>query len=234
MCSTVSQSDTIHFHNQGLHYYSGNFDSFVQHRSEGMRNTARQQEALDSKRAHVAASIEKMQAAAKGGKEVKNGGIASRQKKLGRMGFEKTADGKKFNAQTHGRRDGCINNSGVTWSGTGGTGTSSGKREAISLIEPPEPGFRFSFPQPDMSKLPEGSALLTLKDVCFGFGDVDMDVMAVQARAFAAETERALLAGEAPPLMDHANSPLLFANLDFTVRAGQKIGIVGQNGVGKR
>ena len=41
----------------------------------------------------------KQAAAGKHGDQKKSDLVASREKKLGRMGLEKTADGKKFNAQ---------------------------------------------------------------------------------------------------------------------------------------
>jgi len=227
-------TDVIHFKDCKLSYYSGNFDTFLTTRAEQHKHTQRQQDALDAKRAHIKASIDKMksQAAKTGHPEQKLGMVSSRQKKLGRMGFEKTADGKKFNAQKHGRREAAINNSPITTAGT---------REALSAIEPPEPGFRFAFPQPDMSKIAEGDALITIKEVSFGFGErkqnsnepLDMDAVRADARAFTAECQRCLLDAEVPPVPDHANAPLLFANLDLTIRAGSKIGIVGNNGAGK-
>jgi ATPase subunit of ABC transporter with duplicated ATPase domains len=248
-------TDIIHFKDCQLSYYSGNFDTFLNSRSEQLKHTARQQEALDAKRAHIRASIDKVkqQAAKHGHSEQKLGMVASRQKKLGRMGFEKTADGKKFNTQLHGRREGCENNSGMLTSG------SANRRVAMSMIEPPEPGFRFAFPQPDMDKIAEGDALLTLKDVSFGYGngsagrrgrsrkssgsasaaaataedEFDMESLRSSSRAFAAECHRCLLEAEVPPVPDHANSPLLFGNLDLTIRAGNKVGIVGPNGAGK-
>ena len=50
---------------------------------------------------HVAASVLKLKAAAAGksGDQKKSDQAASRLKKMDRMGLEKTADGKKFNAQ---------------------------------------------------------------------------------------------------------------------------------------
>ena len=61
----------------------------------------RQVAALERKKKHIEQSVDKMKQAATGkhGDQKKSDLVASREKKLGRMGLEKTADGKKFNAQ---------------------------------------------------------------------------------------------------------------------------------------
>ena len=61
----------------------------------------RQVAALERKKKHIEQSVDKMKQAAAGkhGDQKKSDLVASREKKLGRMGLEKTADGKKFNAQ---------------------------------------------------------------------------------------------------------------------------------------
>ena len=209
--SAVS-TDTVHFHRCQLHYHAGNLDSFLRIRSESEANLRRQQEALDSQREHIRQSIDKMKAAArsKGHPEQRLGLVGSRQKKLGRMGMEKTADGKKFNAQSHGRRLGSENDSGFQ----SGAGSERGRRIPISLLEPLDKDFKFVFPQPDWTELTGGFAaadgeappdalLLTLKDVGFSFTEPT------------------------------AASPPLFARLNLAVRAGEKIAILGANGVGK-
>jgi ATP-binding cassette subfamily F protein 3 len=223
-------TDTIHFHMQSLRYYPTNFDGFLQTRSEQAMNIARQQETLDAKREHIRASIDKVKKQAKksGHGEMKLGMVASRQKKLGRMGFEKTASGQKFNAQSHGRRIGCENSSSIS---------TEGKRVAMSQIEPPDADFRFSFPEPDMGKIPDGAGLVVMLDVAFGHGldEAQVERLKAEAREEKNSERVAILGGHVPPVPgpNAASEAFLFANVDFTLRAGQKVGLLGQNGLGK-
>ena len=222
---------TIHFHLNQLKYYHGNFETFVQTRADSNANIQRQQEALDAKRAHLRDSIEKMKAQAKRSNksEMKLGGVASRQKKLGRMGFEHMPDGSKFQSQVHGRRIGCANDVAIT---------TDRKRVAVSQIEPPDPGFKFVLPEPNMEKIPEGVALLSMKDVCFGYGldEADMERLRDEAREEADRVRQCLANGEVPPPPPaniHSDARLLLAQVEFTLRAGEKVGLVGANGQGK-
>ena len=68
-------SDIIHFHQQGLHYYQGNWDTFLDARANSLSNIARQQLALDAHRMHIRQSIDKMkqQARASGHPEQRQG-----------------------------------------------------------------------------------------------------------------------------------------------------------------
>ena len=63
---------------------------------------------------------------------------ASRSKKLGRMGLEKTEDGKKFNAQRHGVRVGADNNNDGGWV--------AGKMTAAPIVAREDPTLTFEFP----------------------------------------------------------------------------------------
>lgn len=61
--------------------------------------------------------------------------IASRKKKLDRMGFEKTEDGRKWNCQTHGIRAGSVNANEGGWK--------NGKRSAASQVDVIDPSCAF-------------------------------------------------------------------------------------------
>ena len=223
-------TDIVHFHQHALVYYAGDFDAFLEARSNQLTNLSRQQSALDAKREHIQKSIDKMkaQARSKGHPEQRLGLVASRHKKLGRMGLEKTADGKKFNAQRHGRRAGSANDAPIT---------TDRRRHAISQIEPPDRDFKFQFPEPDFDKVGQGAALLSAVDVAFGYGvgEQQMRALRTQVREWKEAVDEAALAGvmapPAPPTPPE--SRLLFANVDLTVRAGDIIGIIGANGLGK-
>ena len=98
-------------HNNQLDYFSGNLTEFDQQAAEKGAGLEKQVAALDRKRAHIESSVNKMkqQASGKKGDQKKSAQVASRQKKLGRMGLEKAADGSKHNCQKHGIRRGALN-----------------------------------------------------------------------------------------------------------------------------
>ena len=144
------------------------------------------------------------------------------------MGLEKTAEGKKFVAQSHQRRVGSENDSPIT---------TDRKRHAVSQIEPPDKDFKFSFPAPDFDGIVDGSPLLSAFSLSFGYG-VDEGVvegLKRSTRRWMEEVEEAELKGVAPPLppTSPAESPLIFANAGMIARAGDVVGIVGANGLGK-
>ena len=223
-------TDIIHLHLQTLTYTAGNFNTFLEARANALTNITRQQRALDAQRQHIRQSIDSMkrQVRSTGHPEQHQGLVASRQKKLGRMGLEKTADGKKFHAQSHARRVGSANDSPISTQRT---------RTPISLIEPPDKEFRFSFPLPDLEHFSEKAPLLSAVDLSFGYevGEDRMEALVRETRLYAEEVERAVLSREAPPPppTPPLESPLLFANLGLTVRAGDVMGVVGLNGLGK-
>ena len=144
------------------------------------------------------------------------------------MGLEKTADGKKFNAQKHGRRVGSENDAPIS---------TDRKRHALSLIEPADHDFKFAFPPPCFDGIGEGAPLLSASRVGFGYG-VDeglVEELKRETRKWMGEVEEAELKGVVPPRPPRspAQSPLIFADVSMTVRAGDVVGIVGLNGLGK-
>ena len=148
--------------------------------------------------------------------------------KLGRMGLEKTADCKKYNAQRHGRRIGSENDAPIS---------TDRKRHAIPLIEPPDRDFKFSFPAPALDGIADGSSLLSAHNTDFGH-DVDeavVETITRETRRWLEQVGEATLNAVMPPLppTSPAQSLLLFANVGLTVRVGDAIGTVGVNGGGK-
>lgn len=139
-------TDIIHFHKKQLVYYGGqNYDAFEKTRRDKLEKIKVLQTNLDAQRQHMQDSIAKMQAQAarvkKGADDKRLQQVTSRRKKLGRMGFEKTVDGVKFNAQKHGRRIGSINDNGGGWVDR--------KRTAGSQIERKEKSPNFTFNEVD-------------------------------------------------------------------------------------
>ena len=68
-------TDIIHLHQHVLHYYQGNWDTFLDARANSQANIARQQLALDAQRQHIRRSIDNMkqQARASGHPEQRQG-----------------------------------------------------------------------------------------------------------------------------------------------------------------
>ena len=96
-----------------------------------------QAETLEKKKAALADQIKACQAAAGKGSESAGRKAASLAKKLGRTGLEKTQDGKKFNAQKHGVRQGAANNNDGGWK--------NGKMTAAALVNPDRTVAGFGF-----------------------------------------------------------------------------------------
>ncbi|KAF9219964.1 P-loop containing nucleoside triphosphate hydrolase protein [Gyrodon lividus] len=89
--------ETIIFRDKSLTYHAGNFSDYVQNTEE---QRVRKQALLDTqekKRARIVASIQhNVQQARTTGDDKRLGQVASRKKKLDRLGMEKTEDGKRF------------------------------------------------------------------------------------------------------------------------------------------
>jgi ATPase subunit of ABC transporter with duplicated ATPase domains len=140
-------TDIIHFHKKQLVYYQGqNYDAFEKTRRDKLEKVKVLQTNLDAKRDHIRESITKMQQQAakvkKGADDKRLKQVTSRKAKLDRMGFEKTVDGVKFNAQKHSRRIGSINDNQGGWVNR--------KRTAASQIEGKEKSPNFAFNEVDV------------------------------------------------------------------------------------
>ena len=63
--------------------------------------------------------------------------------------------------------------------------------------------------------------------------EADFDVVKAQARRLAEANRAALAEGKVPPTPAASRPDLLFSHIDMVVRPGQKIAVVGENGLGK-
>ncbi|KAH7908618.1 P-loop containing nucleoside triphosphate hydrolase protein [Hygrophoropsis aurantiaca] len=89
--------ETIIFRDKVLKYHSGNFDDYEQNTSEQRVRKQKMLDIQEKKRAKIVASIQyNVQKARASGDDKRLGQVASRKKKLDRLGMEKTEDGKKF------------------------------------------------------------------------------------------------------------------------------------------
>jgi ATPase subunit of ABC transporter with duplicated ATPase domains len=112
-------TDVIHFHDQTLTYYPGNYRDFVGYRSQRTMHMLRQNAALEKKRDHMLQTIEhlkKQPISKRGGAKKKGKQIESRKKKLEKQGLEKDEHGHRWTAQTAGTgiREGSINSVGAS------------------------------------------------------------------------------------------------------------------------
>eukprot|EP00164_Ancoracysta_twista_P006353 GFYU01008833.1.p1 GENE.GFYU01008833.1~~GFYU01008833.1.p1 ORF type:complete len:793 (+),score=187.97 GFYU01008833.1:71-2449(+) len=131
-------TDIIHLHRKQLQYFPGNFDTFQKARDDSTKHKRNTQKGLDAQREYYERSIQKLEEQAKKGDQKKQGQIASRRKKLDRMGVEKTATGGKWKFSVHGYREGSND------SNDGGYVNRKTTRTAV--CEGAEPELRFDFP----------------------------------------------------------------------------------------
>ncbi|KJE93482.1 ATP-binding cassette sub-family F member 3 [Capsaspora owczarzaki ATCC 30864] len=171
---TAVTTDILHFHHRKLDHYPCDYPAFVQAREDKQKKQIHLQTDLDRRRQQLTESMRKMEAKAAGNardqKRLQQ--VASRKKKLNRMGFEKTADGRKFNSQLHGIREGAINANTGGWKG--------GKRSAASTVLYDEPSIRFQFEAATAIGAPD-TALIQLQNVGFGFATAEASSTAAAA-----------------------------------------------------
>ena len=152
----ATATDIIVMSGHSLDYFHGSLAEFEQAAADSAANMGRQVANLDRRKKELAQQAQqlKSQAAGKRGDQKKSSQAASRIKKLNRTGLEKTADGKKFNAQKHGIRLGANNeNDG---------GYKNGKLSAAPLIAKEDPSVKFKFPEASLGKS-DSHDVLTLK-----------------------------------------------------------------------
>lgn len=176
-------SDIIHFHNEKLVYYPGNFDSFTRARDDMIQRKICMQSSLDKKRNAVAKQIQNLKQinknkAKKGGKSDKSLGsqIAAKQVKLVKMGCDKTEHGTKFVAQTVGvgYRAGSIASLGVA---EREQVMKTGVIKAPSLLEKESRGVTFQFMPPLELGGNAGQALVSLNNVSFSYPGASFSIM---------------------------------------------------------
>ncbi|KIK95617.1 hypothetical protein PAXRUDRAFT_826848 [Paxillus rubicundulus Ve08.2h10] len=148
--------ETIIFRDKSLTYHAGNFSDYIQNTEE---QRVRKQALLDTqekKRARIVASIQhNVQQARATGDDKRLGQVASRKKKLDRLGMEKTEDGKRFKISYW---------SGYHDSARAQVEVDRGVKTASLKVPEPEP-LRYSGP------------VLTLRDASFRYPGQTKDVI---------------------------------------------------------
>jgi ATP-binding cassette, subfamily F, member 3 len=160
-------TDIIHFNLKQLKYYPGNFDAFKKAREDHMKFLAHQEQLLADKRKHYMETIQRIerQAKTKRGDQKKLKTVASRKKKLERVGLEKNAKGHKYKIQKE-----CAYRAGSVQAG-GGWDKKKRKFLSSSLLEPTLPPVSFKFPEP--MSLGVYGPILQFKNVSFGYPNCD-------------------------------------------------------------
>lgn len=98
-------TDVIHFHNQALAYYPGNYRDFVGYKRQKDLHTLRETAALEKKRDSMMQTIEnlkKQPVPKRGGGKKKGRAIESAKKKLEKQGLMRDEKGHRWTAQTAG------------------------------------------------------------------------------------------------------------------------------------
>ncbi|KAI7884962.1 P-loop containing nucleoside triphosphate hydrolase protein [Lichtheimia hyalospora FSU 10163] len=93
---TVTE-ETIIFRDQKLKYHAGNYEDYERNTEEQRIRKQALKDAMERRKKHIMASIQyNLQQAKSTGDDKRLNQVASRQKKLDRLGMEKTEDGKRF------------------------------------------------------------------------------------------------------------------------------------------
>jgi ATPase subunit of ABC transporter with duplicated ATPase domains len=191
-------TEIIVFQSRALNYFSGTLDDFEDAAADMAKHMEREAEALEKKRTLAAKNIEKLEildhqqqrrthegsehnnfrSNPKALKNIKGSKACAKvcnlQKKLDRVGMEKTIDGKKFKLSEHGDRTGSI---------AANEGENNGRAlSAAPLFHRDDPSCNFSFAQGGNLGLADDMPLLQVKNVAFRYPEsaaptlVDVDL----------------------------------------------------------
>ncbi|KAJ3035967.1 hypothetical protein HDV00_003261 [Rhizophlyctis rosea] len=139
-------SEIIVLRKQKLEYHVGNYDEYVTHVEDDRKHMERMKENEDRKRTHIEKSIQEgIRKAKKSGDDKKLGMVASRQKKLERLGIEKNERGHRFRLNDQ-------------------AGYFETSRKQI-VLERPDPPPKFDIPHPD--PLRHHGSLIQVDNVSF-------------------------------------------------------------------
>ncbi|KAF9244185.1 P-loop containing nucleoside triphosphate hydrolase protein [Melanogaster broomeanus] len=148
--------ETIIFRDKTLIYHAGNFSDYVQNTEEQRVRKQALYDVQEKKRARIVGSIQRnIQQARATGDDKRLGQVASRKKKLDRLGMEKTEDGKRFKVSYW---------AGYHVSARAQIEIDRGVKTASLKVPEPEP-LRYSGP------------VLTLKDASFRYPGQPNDVI---------------------------------------------------------
>ncbi|KAF8199020.1 P-loop containing nucleoside triphosphate hydrolase protein [Pholiota molesta] len=106
--------ETIIFRDKKLTYHAGNYEDWERTTEEQRKRKTRLKDLEQKRRAQINASIQKnVQRARTTGDDKRLGLVASRKKKLERMGMERLEDGKRYKESYHGYREAIVVDQGI-------------------------------------------------------------------------------------------------------------------------
>ncbi len=203
-------TDVIHFDQKQLKYYPGNYSAFELAKSGANLHLNREEKKILKSRKAIEQSIQNMTKAAAGkkGDQKKSSLVASRRKKLDRLGIEKDEYGHRFKCQTNfvefgsAIRRGAVNENAL--------GFQNHKMARRSVAPPPDRVITFKFPSPSDLGVSSETSIVQFRGVGCGYSDDDDSSTAI-----------------APPQY------MLFEEFDVELTLSSRIALVGRNGSGK-
>ncbi|GMH71908.1 hypothetical protein TrST_g1489 [Triparma strigata] len=159
-------TDVVEIRSLRLHYYSGNFSSYIRIKNSDVVGLIHQQDKINNERSRLVKSMENMSCSGDAKKERQ---IKSRTKKIERTGVEKNAKGHKFNCQRDGPRLGSINGT-LKASVRASTSLVTQIKRVQNVLMPVIPKeIRFEFKEPRNFGTNVGEVLVRLGAVRYGF-----------------------------------------------------------------
>ncbi|KAL7547628.1 hypothetical protein ACHAWF_010920 [Thalassiosira exigua] len=202
-------TDVIHFRDQKLGYYVGNYRDFVKYRTERITHQAKQAGALEKQRSAMVQSIDNLkkkshQADSRTTKKKLNRAVKSKEKKLGRHGVEKNERGHRRTDQNDGgMRRGCINSIDA-----GRRGGQMNHKELLKLAEI------------DVGPVPDKAVQFDFRDTTCTWGDEPLVMVMDVGHGY----------GESS---SERRDNLIFDCVDLSIREGSRTTVLGENGSGK-
>eukprot|EP00301_Raphidiophrys_heterophryoidea_P003311 c11500_g1_i1.p1 GENE.c11500_g1_i1~~c11500_g1_i1.p1 ORF type:complete len:811 (+),score=231.90 c11500_g1_i1:117-2549(+) len=188
-------TDIIEFSGGRLEQWAMGYDEYVETKMQKAQAYANSAAALSRQRDQVQKSIQNLQSQSKNDQK-KSTQKVSKEKKLERMGFDKTADGKKWKISTMGYRQGSLD---AEFLHARGSGKSVDNSKFLEYSGGEQP-FRAKFGDPGPLGTSDAVPVMQLREVSFSFP------------------------GSRTNILD---------NITLSVRMGDKVAIVGENGQGK-
>ncbi len=201
-------TDVIHFNLKQLKYYPGNYSVFELAKSDAKLHLNREENKILKSRKAIEKSIQNMSKAAAGkkGDQKKSSLVASRRKKLDRLGIEKDEHGHRFKCQTNfiefgsAIRRGAVNENAL--------GFQNRKMTRRSVAPPSDRVITFKFPSPSVLGVSSETCIVQLRGLGCGYSN-DSGTASAPSRF------------------------MLFEEFDAELTLSSRIALVGRNGSGK-
>jgi len=211
-------TDVIHFKDEKLSYYPGNYRHFLKCRKERITHQLKQAGALEKQRAGMVKSIDNLRKKTEGkSNETKKKllkAVKSKEKKLERHGVEKNALGHHRTCQTDGgMRIGSINAVGAE------------KRKNLTHKE------LVKLAEVDIGPIPDKAVQFVFHNTTNIWGDEPLISVCDVGHGYKDNESKSCWTEQEEPTPNTPN--LIFDCVDMSIREGSRITILGENGSGK-